>query len=31
MTTLNSSLPESIQAFIEQQVAKGDYRTVNVD
>ena len=29
MTTLNISLPESIQAFIEQQVAKGDYRTVN--
>ena len=29
MTTLNISLPESIQVFIEQQVAKGDYRTAN--
>ncbi|HBB31934.1 MAG TPA: type II toxin-antitoxin system ParD family antitoxin [Cyanobacteria bacterium UBA8803] len=29
MTTLNISLPESIQAFIEQQVVKGGYQTVN--
>jgi len=29
MTKLNISLPESIQAFIEQQVAKGNYGTVN--
>ncbi|MFB2839513.1 type II toxin-antitoxin system ParD family antitoxin [Floridanema evergladense] len=29
MNTLNISLPESIQAFIEQQVAKGNYGTVN--
>ncbi len=25
MTTLNISLPETIQSFVEQQVAKGDY------
>ncbi|MBE9229105.1 type II toxin-antitoxin system ParD family antitoxin [Phormidium sp. LEGE 05292] len=29
MSALNISLPESIQAFIEQQVAKGNYGTVN--
>lgn len=29
MNTLNISLPESIKAFIEQQVAKGNYGTVN--
>lgn len=29
MSKLNLSLPESIQAFIEQQVAKGNYGTVN--
>ncbi|WP_254565567.1 hypothetical protein [Oscillatoria sp. HE19RPO] len=29
MTQLNISLPESIQFFIEQQVAQGNYGTVN--
>jgi antitoxin ParD1/3/4 len=29
MTKLNISLPESIQAFVEQQVTKGNYGTVN--
>ncbi|MCT7959083.1 type II toxin-antitoxin system ParD family antitoxin [Laspinema sp. D1] len=29
MTPINILLPESIQAFIEQQVAQGNYGTVN--
>ncbi len=29
MTTVNISLPETIQAFVEQQVAKGGYSNVS--
>ena len=29
MTTLNISLPELMQAFIEEQIAKGGYSTAN--
>ena len=29
MTTLNISLPETIQSFVEQQVAKGGYSNAN--
>lgn len=29
MTTLNISLPESMQAFIDEQVAKGGYSTAS--
>lgn len=29
MTTLNLSLPASIESFLEQQVSQGGYETVN--
>lgn len=29
MTTLNISLPESMRAFIDEQIAKGDYSTAS--
>jgi antitoxin ParD1/3/4 len=29
MTTLNISLPETLQSFVEQQVAKGGYSNVS--
>lgn len=29
MTTLNISLPESMQTFIEEQIAKGGYSTAS--
>ncbi|MBM3835578.1 MAG: type II toxin-antitoxin system ParD family antitoxin [Verrucomicrobia bacterium] len=29
MTTLNVTLPESLQAFVQGQVARGDFRTAS--
>lgn len=29
MTTLNISLPDSMRAFVEEQIAKGEYSTAS--